>query len=187
MNALVVILLGWLMFGLETGLKDTLGVRWGGVAAAPSFVIPLAIFIALCAPPVPALWTCLALGLLLDLTAPQPTSTGLLTIVGPNALGLLLAGQFVLLVRAMVIRRHPVTLMVLSVLGATIAAIVGTALLTARGMLGDPIIFQPTDHLLSGMLSALLTGATAILLSAVFLPLSPLLGQNAGPVRLARR
>lgn len=187
MNALVVILLGWLMLGLETGLKDTLSVRWGSIAAAPSFVIPLAIFVALCAPPIPALWTCLALGLLLDLTAPQPTATGVLTVVGPHALGLLVAGQFVLLVRPMVIRRHPITLLVLSILGAAIAHIVATTIFTARGLLGDPIIFEPTGELMGRLLSAALTGITAVALSVVLLPLGPMLGQMAGPVRFGRR
>lgn len=187
MNALVVILLGWLMLGLETGLKDTLSVRWGNIASAPSFVLPLAVFVALTAPPIPALWTCLALGLMLDLTAPQPTATGMLTVVGPNAIGLLLAGQFVLLVRPIVIRRHPLTLMVLSVLAAAIAHIAVTALFTARGLLGDPIVFEPTTELLGRLLSAGLTAATAIALSVVFLPLSPLLGYGGVPVRIGRR
>jgi hypothetical protein len=196
MNVLLVMLLGWLMMGLEVGLKDTLSVRLvlgsggGGLVGAPSFVVPLAIFVALCAPPLPALWTCLALGAFLDLTSPQPTATGMLTVLGPHALGLLVAGQFVVLVRAVLIRRHPLTLAALSIVGGATLHIVATAIFTGRKVIGDPIIFDPTGELLSGLLSALLTGGTALALSLVFMPLSPLLGLSAvhgGGGRFGRR
>lgn len=187
MNPLLIILLGWLMLGLESGLRDTLSVRIGGIVAAPSFVVPLAIFVALCAAPIPAMWTCLGLGLLLDLTSPQPTATGVLTVVGPNALGLLVAGQLVLLTRASVIRRHPLTLMVMSILGGAVAAIIVTAVFTFRGFMGDPVIFEPTSRLLGGLLSAVLTGGSGLALSLVFLPLTPLLGPLAPAPRFGRR
>jgi hypothetical protein len=187
MNPLLVILLGWLMLGLETGLKDTLSVRIGSVAAAPSFVVPLAVFIALSAPPIPALWACVLLGLFLDFTAPQQTATGLLTVAGPHALGLLVAGQFVLLVRPVVIRKHPLTLVVLSMVGAAVASIAVVALLTVRTLLGDAIVYEPTTELLGRLLSAVLTGGTALALSVMFIPLAPILGMPAIQARFGRR
>jgi hypothetical protein len=186
-NPLLLILLGWLMLGLETGLKDTLSVNIGNIVGAPSFVIPLAIFVALCAPPIPALWACLILGLFLDLTSPQPTTTGMLTVIGPYALGLLVAGQFVLVVRSVVLRRHPLTLVVLSIAGAVVMHIVVTALFTVRGLMGDAILFEPTAELLGRLLSAILTGGAAFVLALVFMPLAPLMGMPAIQARFARR
>jgi hypothetical protein len=187
MNVLLVMLLGWLTLGLEIGLKDTLAFRLGSLTGAPSFVVPLAIFVALCAPPVPALWTCLLLGVFLDLTSPQPTATGMLAVLGPNALGLLIAGQFVILIRAVLIRRHPLTLAALSVVGGAVLHIVATAIFTGRKFLNDPVLFDPTAQLLSGLLSALLTGGSALALSIVLLPLSPLLGLSPVQSRFGRR
>jgi hypothetical protein len=176
MNILLVVLLGWLAMGLEVGLKDVLSVRLGILVGAPSFVVPLAIFVALCAPPLPALWTCLILGLFLDLTLPHPTATGTLTILGPHTLGLLIAGQFVVLVRAVLIRRHPLTLAALAIIGGAMVHIIVTAVFTGRKLLGDPIIFDPTAQLLGGLLSALLTGAAALALAPILMPLAPMLG-----------
>jgi hypothetical protein len=176
-NPMFVVILGWLCLGLETGLKQTLAVHWGTVAA-PSFVIPLAVVIALCAPAGPTLWSCLSLGLFLDLTAPQMTATEQVIILGPHAIGLALAGQFVLAVRGVVIRRNPITVVVLSMAAGAISGIVVTAFLTARHLY-DPISFSPTEALLSSLLSAVLTGGTALILSFVLLPLSPMLGLQA--------
>lgn len=182
MNIWLVVLLGWAGIGLETGLKETLTLRLGSVVAQPSFVIPLAAFIALCAPPAQVLWACMALGVVLDLTAPRPTAAGSLTVLGPYAIGLMLAGWFVLLVRGLVIRRNPLTLVVVSVLASLICHIWVTAIFTARRII-DSADWHATSELLSRVCSSLLTGGSALVLALVLLPLAPMLGLHTGHAR----
>ncbi|MEX2217504.1 MAG: hypothetical protein WD749_01985 [Phycisphaerales bacterium] len=172
MNILLVILLGWLCLGLDAGLRQSLTVNLGA-SGSPSFVIPLAVAIALCAPPVHALWACLALGLALDLTSPNLAGAPVY-IPGPNAVGLLLGAQFILAVRGLVMRRNPLTIVVLSVAAAAISGIAVTAIFTFRSFYDTP--GHPAQELASRLLSAGLTGGTAFVLSFLLLPLSPMLG-----------
>jgi hypothetical protein len=176
MNVLLVMVLGWLALGLETGLKSTLSLRWGMVTAAPSFVLPLAVFIALCAPPVQATWACLILGLFLDLTAPQPTYTGELVVIGPYAIGLVIACQLVLALRGLVMRRNPLTVVLLSVLAGVVMQIVVTAFFTARAAVGDEIVWHTSHELLGRLVSAGITGGTAFVIAILLSPMAPLLG-----------
>ncbi len=177
MNPLLVIVLGWLGLGLETGLKSTFAVHTGSVVGAPSFAIPIVTLIALCAPPMATLWAALAIGLLLDLTSPMSTTTsGTIFLIGPSAIGMVLAAQFVLLVRGMVIRRNPLTLVVLSMAAGVISAICTVAIITVREViLRDPVVWAPTHELLDRLLSAILTGGSALVLGLLLLPPTPLL------------
>jgi len=183
MNPVLVIVLGWLCLGLEKGLAPELPLRLWGTPAMPSFLIPLAVVIALCAAPMPALWSCLALGLALDLTTPSTTATGQLWVAGPYALGFLVAGQFVLLVRGLVIRRNPLTVLALSVLGAAIMQIVVTAIYTIRSKIFGGGDWHATAELSSRLISALLTGGSGFLLSLLLLPMSSGLGLHGGHSR----
>lgn len=175
--------LGWLFLGLETGLRGALSFRVGSLAAAPSFVIPLAVYIAVCAPAQYALWSCLGLGLAIDLLTPFPTDSGTLTVIGPHALGFLIAGQFVLAVRGLVLRRNPVTVLALSIPAAAIVNIVVVAILTARHLVGDSIAWEPSAQLGARMLGSLLTGVTGLVIGLVLMPLAPALGLYGGPAR----
>jgi hypothetical protein len=181
MNIVLVAVLAWLALGLETGLKGTLAVELGSVVAAPSFVLPLAVFIALCAPPVQALWACLALGLFMDLTAPQVLPGDTLVVIGPYAVGFFAAAQLVLALRGVVIRRHPLTVVMLSILAALVMQIVVTAMLTLRHVLTDHAMVWATSHELLGRLaSAVVTGGTAFVMAIVLAPMAPLLGLPSG-------
>ena len=181
MNVVLAILLGWLALGLETGLKGTLAVHLGSYAAAPSFVLPLAVFIALCAPPQQATWACVTLGLFLDLTAPQALPGDSLVVIGPYAIGTFLACQFVLAVRGMVIRRHPLTVVMLSIVAAMIMQIAVTALLTLRGLVADhAMVWNPSHELVERLASALVTGASALVIAILVAPMAPLLGLPSG-------
>lgn len=166
MNWLLYALGLWVLLGFELGAKGVLEL--GPTGVAPSFVIPLAIYVALGAPPIHALWACLIAGLALDLTGRVGGAEAV--IPGPNALGLMLAGQFALAARGMVIRRNPFTLAILSVLGALIAGLVVVAIFTVRSFLvGDPG-WDPGQQLLSRAGSALYTGVTGFLLALVLIP-----------------
>lgn len=189
MNPLLVVVLAWLGMGLETGLKNTFAVHVGSVTGAPGFALPIVVLIALCAPPMATLWAALGIGLLLDLTAPFNTTTsGNLFLFGPGALGTVLGAQFVLLVRGMVIRRNPLTLVVLSMAAGIISAICTVALITVREfILRDPIVWAPTHELMDRLFSAILTGGSGLVLGVLLLPLTPMLGLPAGQQRIRSR
>lgn len=171
--------LTWIALGLELGLRDAM--RLGPTPIAPSFVFALAAFVALGAPAATTLWTCLALGLVTDLTRSVEFTGGLppATIVGPYAVGYLIAGQLVLALRGVMIRWNPLTLGFLAGLGYAVAQIIVVALTTLRVSLGDPIAWSATGELGWRMGSALYTGVAAVLLGFVLLPLAPLLGLHA--------
>jgi len=172
-NWIVFLVVTWFAFGLELGLRDALRLAPGDVA--PSFVIPLLVYVALSAPARQVLWAALLLGVLADVTwlIPRTDAAATATVVGPYALGMLVAAQFILAVRGLVIRRHPLTLTVLSVAAAIIASVVVVALLTVRDLYGDPILFNPTSQLVSRLFSALYTGATALGWALVLRPIDP--------------
>jgi len=190
MNPLLVIVLGWLALGLETsGIKEMLSLHVGTVAGAPSFVVPVMILIAICAPPNAALWSALVLGLFCDLTDPQSATTGdVRFIIGPSAIGFVLAAQFVVLVRGMVIRRNPLTLVVLSIAAGIIAAICTVAMITVRQLiLHDPIEWSAKHELITRLFSALVTGGSALVMSFILLPLTPLLGLPTSQAHIRTR
>lgn len=176
MNWLTFSVIAWLCFGLELGLKGGLRI---GPSIAPSFVMSYAVFLALLAPHRSALWACFALGLLCDLTAKIGLS-GLdrsVTLVGPYTLGYLLAGQLVVTMRAMMIRKNPFTMALLAVLASAVAGVVVVAVYSFRSiLLGDPLAIQPTPELLGRLASAVYTGLLALVMSLVLIPMAPAFG-----------
>lgn len=176
----------WLCLGLETGLKDVFALRLGTLTIAPGFVFPLAAFVAMCASPQAAAWACLLLGVMVDLTSPRDGADGaLLTVVGPNALAYFLAGQFVLTMRGLMIRRNPLTVVFLSVTGAMVAAIVVVAVFTLRKGIVGGVEWSATEQLLTRLGSAVYTGVTALVMSLLLIPLAPLFGFQLGHGRYA--
>ena len=160
MNWITFLIVAWLAFGVQMGF-DAFRLAPGDIS--PSFVIPLIVFVALSAPARHALWAALLLGLLIDLTWLVPrTDGGEAIVVGPHALGALLATQLVLSVRGMVIRRHFLTLVILSMVSAAVVAAVVVAFMTVRDIYGDPIEFRPTGELVSRLLGAVYTGGGAL-------------------------
>ncbi|TVQ63802.1 MAG: hypothetical protein EA378_00730 [Phycisphaerales bacterium] len=172
MNWLVFAIAAWFVLGLEVGLKDIF--QLGPTAIAPSFVVPLAVFIALAAPPRQTLWACLILGLGMDLTARVAGSPSV--VVGPYALGFLLMGQLVLAARGLMIRRNPLSLVLLSVLGSIVASIVVVAIYTIRGLVFGPEPFPAGQQLVTRVLAALYTVLTAFGMSLLLLPAAGLFG-----------
>jgi len=172
MNWIVFLVVSWFALGLEVGF-DALRLAPGDVA--PSFVIPILVYIALSAPAKHALWAALLIGALLDLTWIIPRDDlAEATVIGPNALGALIATQLVLSLRGMVIRKHPLTLVVLSIASASVMGVVVVAFMTLRELYGDPIDFSPTGELGTRLLSALYTGATALVWAVVLRLMEPM-------------
>lgn len=157
----VVLVFGYILLGLELVLPGVL--RLGPSTVAPSFVLPLVIFIAMFAPPSRAYWAALLLGLSLDLLTPWG---GNLVVPGPRALGFLAAVYLVLTVRT-IINRNTLALIVFSVLGSVLSSIVVVALLTFRSVYSAPDPWHAREELVQRFLSSLYTGGTAALLSII--------------------
>ncbi|MEO0483458.1 MAG: hypothetical protein AAF138_07510 [Planctomycetota bacterium] len=187
MNWFVFAIASWIAFGLELGARDVLQIGPGGIA--PSFVIPLAVFVALWAPATHALWACLALGVLADLTWHLPrTDGGIATILGPYAIGYTLLGALVINMRGMMIRRNPITMAFLCVLGSLVAQIAVVALFTVRRVYGDPIAWDAGDELLTRALASVYTGGVGLIVSLALFAGAPLFQfQQAGGRRPAIR
>ena len=151
-------------------------------------VIPLVAFIALYAPRKQAMWAAIILGIITDLISPMSrVDGGLAVIVGPNALGYLLACHFILAIRGSLIRRNPLTLVIISIASSFIAQIVVIAIFTARNLGTNPLIWDAGDQLVQRSFSSLYTGLSALLLSFVFFALAAAFGFHSSvPTRFAR-
>lgn len=172
MNPIAFVLAVLVFFAFELGFQDVL--QLGPRPIAPSFVLMLAVFIAMWAKPVPALWAGLILGALIDLTWTIPrTDGGVATILGPHAMGYMLMTWLVLNIRGMVIKRNPLTMAFLTLIGGIVAQIVVVAMLTIRSLYGDPIPWDATAELLNRVLSA---GYSALVAVPISLPLFALAG-----------
>jgi rod shape-determining protein MreD len=186
MNWFVFAFVSWIIFGLELALEPVLDAGSGGVH--PSMVIPLMVFAALYAPRRQALWGAIILGIMMDLLSPMSrVDGGIAWIVGPHALGYLLACHFILTIRGSLIRRNPLTLVMISIVSALIAQIVVIAIFTARDIGTNPLIWDASDQLVERSFSSLYTGLSALVLSFVFFALAPAFGFHSSvPTRFAR-
>lgn len=176
----------WLCVGLDVGLRDALAVGQSG--AAPRFVMVLLAFVAASAPKEAALWAGLATGLALDLLDVRPSpGGGLVTLIGPNALGCVTAAYAVVLLRASVMRKNPLALPVLAALATFLAGVVTVAILQTRSLYDPSLSVGAGSSLLRTFFSALLTTALALPLGPLLLLVSPLFGfQHSGRVRTWR-
>lgn len=186
MNWFVLLFVAWIGFGLETALLPIFDAGDSGVH--PSVVLPLLVFVALYAPRKHALWCAIVLGVSMDLLTPiKHYNGGPVTLIGPYALGYLLAAQFIFSVRGMVVRRNPLTIAVLSIFASLIAQILVVSIITVRALAGDNIAWKAGDALMDYMLSSLYTGAGAVFLSFIFFALTPAFGfHTAIATRFAR-
>lgn len=183
MNWLVFTLNAWVLLGLELGLKDSL--RIGETPMSPSFVMPLAVAVAIAAPTTPALWACLSLGVALDLTNTIETAAGgpARTVLGPYALGYLVAGYLVLTMRGLMMRKNILTIGFLSLACSLVANIVVTAIMAIRARYDVGVEFDASQQLLWRLGSSLYTGVVGTILGAVMLPMLGAMGLTIGPAR----
>ena len=186
MNWFVLLFVAWIGFGLETALLPVFDAGASGIH--PSVVLPLLVFVALYAPRKHALWCAVVLGIFMDLLTPiNHDNGGPVTLIGPYALGYLLAAQFIFSVRSMVVRRNPLTIAFLSILASLIANILVVAIITLRATAGDNIEWHARDALMDHTFSSLYTGAGAVFLSFIFFALTPAFGfHTAIATRFAR-
>jgi len=189
MNWLAFGLLTWVLLGMETGLRDAIALG-DSYRAAPSFVFPLAAYIAMAAPGPTARWAALVLGILVDLLASinHGDAAPSLTLVGPHALGYLLAAQLIIIIRALLFPRNPLSLGFVSCAGYVVAQIVVVSLYTLRHALMPQMMWEATPELFARLWASLYTGGIGVLLGMVFIPLSGVLGLHTmSPRRFGRR
>lgn len=188
MNVPVVILVSWLLFGAELGVRGAF--RLGSTPIAPSFIIPLLVFVAMACPPITVWWTALLLGLVTDLTFDVELKDGLapVTVVGPYSLGYLLAGQLALTLRGVMIRRNPLTIGILSIPAALVAHVVVVTFFTLRSLFGEPMAWSAGAELATRLGSSVASGVSGIALGLILVPLGPAMGLHVGqPRRFARK
>ncbi|RNC82027.1 MAG: rod shape-determining protein MreD [Phycisphaera sp.] len=149
----------WIFLGLDVGFRPVLRIGESGIA--PSFVLPLVVFVSLYAPNRAAMIAALIAGLVIDLTSPMTTPGGsTLLIPGPNALGMLLACQLVLGARGLVFLNSPITLIILTPLAGAVWQIVVAATFGARELY-DPIGFHAGSWLVDGIVRAVYSALPA--------------------------
>lgn len=147
----------WVSLGLEWGLRDALEL--GSTGIAPRFAVVLLVFVCLWSSVRAGVIASLAVGVCLDLLYTVPAGGQSVVVLGPHALGCLLAGAFALNVRAVIFRRNVLAVAVVVLVAAALVEIVATAALTVRAMY-DPIgTAGPLERLLVGLGSA---GYTAV-------------------------
>lgn len=165
----------WILLGLELGLRHVFAIEFGapGVTIAPSFLVPLLVFFCLHATAHAAVWTCVLAGIAMDLLWwPGATSGPPGAVLGLYAIGYGISGWAILRVRSVMVRKNPLTLIVLSVGFMMIAQTWITLLLGVRSIY-DPIEWSVGSQLVGRIASAGLTGASALALWLVLTPLMP--------------
>jgi cell shape-determining protein MreD len=152
----------WFVLGIDVGLRSVLRVGDSGIA--PSFVLPLIVFVSLYAPGRAAMIASLIAGLIIDLTSPVvlPGGTSTILLPGPNALGMLLACQLVLGARGLVFLNSPITLIVLTPLAGAVWQIAVTAVFGARELY-DPIGFSAGTMLVDGLVRSAYSALPALI------------------------
>ena len=175
MNWAPFVVVTWLLFGAEMGLKDAL--QLGAVGVAPSFVVALLVFVAMSAPMGVALACGLIIGVLLDLTNAVPTTGGggSLTVIGPYAVGATAAAYAVVVTRGLVMRHNPLTFAFLAFLASIILHVAAVTIFSMRSWF-DPVEFHAGRELLLRLGSSAYTGALALLLGPGLRLLTPVFG-----------
>jgi len=178
----------WLLFGLELGLKDALQLGASGVA--PSFVMVLLVLVALHAPRLTALWAAVIVGVVLDLTAPLVSASGLetITLVGPRALGCMVGAYAILTMRTLVMRRNIFTIAFLSLIAVSLMEIVAVSAYEVRSWFDDRLEITAGAALVAGLGAAVYTALLALPLGAALLPATPIFGfqQSVSRPRIRR-
>jgi rod shape-determining protein MreD len=134
------------------------------------------VFVGLYAPRSVALWSAWVMGVLVDLV--PPAGDGVL--LGPHALGYVLATVVVLQVRTMVFRRRVLTICVLTFVGLAVSVPVEVLVNTVRMWHADPLptweVYRPWVELLRGVGNALYTALIAIPVGWLLVRTLPLWG-----------
>jgi hypothetical protein len=162
MNPVAVAVAAYVFLGLEAALRGPLAL--GNTAATPSFMMILAVFLAVHGPARSVPWVCMLMGLLLDLIGSRPIAGGeaLTTIIGPNALGFFAAAHAVLALRGVMMRRNPVAFLFLCTAATMLAHLVVVFVLTGRSWVDSSLAWSPLAELLARLGGSVYTGLASL-------------------------
>ncbi len=170
--------LAYVLLALESPVREFLKLG----PASPSLAFPLIVFISLLGTQAAALWTALLIGIVVDCTTLRSAGEGgAIVIAGPHALAYTAAAYLILTLRPIVMRKNPITLVALSIIGEGLAALVVVSVFAIRRMLyhgtwADALPGTLLPDLWQRWLDACYTGVAAIALAAVLFPLLPWFG-----------
>lgn len=183
MNWIAFAIAAWIACGLEYGLADAF--RLGDTPVAPSFLLILGVFVCLWGSPSATLISCLVVGLLLDFIYQQQIQDAeqFVTIIGPNALGLLLGGYAVLNMRALMFRRNALALGFLTIVAGGLMHIVAWALLYLRTVWSEPVLGAVAGELGYRLAGAVYSGVAALLVGVILGAVRPVFGFPADTKR----
>lgn len=175
MNWLWFAVVSWLFVGLDVGFAPTF--QFGTTPIAPCFAIILLTFIAMWSPTSTSLTAGVFLGLVIDVLRQIPTTSGSdVTVLGPHALGFLLAAYTVRIMRSMMFRRGALAVGFLSMVSTAVALVVATAVLSIRAGYDPILIGSSSGRIWSALGSAVITGFLGVPLGWLMTPLRKPLG-----------
>lgn len=169
-----------IMLALELGLKVLLGIP-DAQGVTPSFLLILAVFVAMSAPRQAAVWAALVAGLVVDLTQPVRTNPPLaidggvvdLALLGPVGLGYLAGALVTFELRGLVFRDSTIAFAALVFTAGLFVQLVVVGLITLRGLAwvpGEPIVaWSAADQLVQRFFQLLYTAVLAVPIGFVLL------------------
>lgn len=176
MNWVAFGLLLWGAAGLEQGLAGAFEVGSWGISPRVSLI--LLAFVSLFASRWHALWAGIVTGVTLDLFHVVGVSGAerSIAVIGPHALGCLLAVYAVLTARSMVFRDRVSTLAMVSFAVTLLVGVTSSSVLLMRSAYDTIELVSPGRMLIVWMGSAVYTGVAAFPIALVFAVIRPLMG-----------
>lgn len=172
MNWLTFTILAYLACALQIVLKPV----WMIGDSEPMLALILLVFIALQAPAIHVAWAAIVLGLLAD-SLPFQHEDGL---IGPWALGFLVAGYAMVQLRNLLFRDSMFTIAIMTLVAGVFALLFATALQLLRGVpaLNNEMVegFSAANRLYYGFGTLLYTAAVAIPVGFLLLRSKPIWG-----------
>ena len=184
------IIFAYVGLALDISFMQAFRFKWGAIVVWPSVLTTVAVFVALFAPRMTALWACLALGALVDLAARDPALAQISPVLGPHALGYVFGAVTILQLRAMVFRRRAITLGFLTALFVLCASLVVVAIYVIRSWFPATAVhwtdLRPMHEVLRRFVMALYCGLFAIPLGWLLIRTIPFWGFPQSTQRLWR-
>jgi hypothetical protein len=123
----------YLMLALEAGLRLLFAMP-GPQGVSPSFLLILAVYVGLNAPPTTVAWAMLVIGLMADLSPVGPGDAGgQAMLIGPCCLAYFVGGMMLVRLRGMVFRRSPLAMAALVLAVGTVIHVTVVLVFTFRG------------------------------------------------------
>jgi hypothetical protein len=186
MRWFVFFVVAYVLLAMQVGLAEgvSLDTSWGPVQ--PWFVLPLAVFVGLSAPPAVSLVAFGVLGLLLDLTTTWPNGA---TFIGPYTLGYIAGHYVVAMTRGMLVKRHPLAMAFTCLIAGFGVQLVAVGVFAVRNLY-DPIPgWVGSQQLVVRSIGLLYTAAIAAVVAIPLNAMATVFGfrNEKGPMPYGRR